>query len=65
MMFVRTQFSLCVRGCTKESGIHRSRSKENAIVIEEECLPFPTEKRYSPLMCRKKERIVGYVVEKS
>ena len=21
---------------------------------------FPTEKRYSPLMCRNKERIVGY-----
>ena len=32
-------------------------------MIEEEyaiCLPSPTEKRYSPLMCRKKERIVGY-----
>ena len=58
-----TVLAVCVCGCTRESGIHRSRSKKNATMIEEEytiCLPSPTEKRYSPLMCRKKERIVGY-----
>ena len=34
-----------------------------ALMIDEEytiCLRFQREKRYSPLMCRKQERIVGY-----
>ena len=50
---------MVVRG----KAVFTARDKKNATMIEEEytiCLPSPTEKRYSPLMCRKKERIVGY-----
>ena len=56
-----TVLGVCVCGCTREIGIHRSRKKK-VIMIDEEytiCFRFPREKRYSPLMCRKKERIVG------
>ena len=63
MMFVRTQFSLCVCVVVRGKAVFTARDKKNATMIEEEytiCLPSPTEKRYSPLMCRKKERIVGY-----
>ena len=62
MMFVRTQFSVCVCVVVQGKAVFTARVKE-MIMIDEEytiCFRFPREKRYSPLMCRKKEGIVGY-----
>ena len=62
MMFVRTQFSVCVCVVVQGKAVFTARAKKKVIMIDEEytiCFRFPREKRYSPLMCRKKERIVG------
>ena len=66
MMFGRTQFSLCVwlyKGGRYAVFTAHVKKMRAVLMIDEEypiCWRFPREKRYSPLICGKKERIVGY-----